>query len=192
MHRSTGIILIALILIFAAASANGQDTKGTPTQAGTSFGPPEELKLAAYLVGTWDFTARMRMTPTDSNWMSSSGTAKYEYVVGGAALMMTVNQPMMGWTMQSGSFLCYDRQSKMWQLAYVDNMSAHLSTYTGTRTADGWVYQGTGRQMGTVAMLDRVTILNESPTSYDWKLEMSSDNGATWSVFATAKYTKQK
>ncbi|HVP06929.1 MAG TPA: hypothetical protein VMS71_03730, partial [Candidatus Acidoferrum sp.] len=79
-----------------------------------------------------------------------------------------------------------------WQLAYVDNMSAHLSTYTGSRTADGWVYQGTGRKMGTVTMLDRVTILNESPTSYDWKLEMSSDNGATWAVYATAKYAKQK
>ncbi len=192
MQRPVSIGLIVLILSLAAGAVIGQDTKGAAPQAGASFGPPEELKQAAYLIGTWDFTARMRMTPTDSNWMSSSGTAKYEYVVGGSALMMTVNQPMMGWTMQSGSFLCYDRQSKLWQLAYVDNMSAHLSTYTGTRTSDGWVYQGTGRRMGEVTMLDRVIILNESPTSYDWKLEMSSDNGATWAVFATAKYTKQK
>ena len=46
--------------------------------------------------------------------------------------------------------------------------------------------------MNGVVYLYRMTTSKQTPTSFDWKGEMSSDNGKTWMTWGTAKYTKRK
>lgn len=183
-------ILISLLALSMQAAAQGTDS--TKAQQGMPpMGPPEEMKQVAYLVGTWDFTMKFKMNPTDTSWTDSKGTAKYAYVYGGAAIMSTIEEQMMGMPFTGGTLMCYDRETKKWQTSWIDNMAARLTIYTGIHTATGSVFQGEDMMMGK-SYLSRMTTSNHTPTSFDWKGEMSEDAGKTWMTWGTAKYAKRK
>jgi len=182
-------ILVSLFALNLQAVAQGTDS--AKAQGMPQMGPPEEMKQVAYLVGAWDFTMKMKMNPADTFWMDSKGTAKYELIYGGAALMATVEEPMMGMPFVGGTLMCYDRETKKWQTTWIDNMSARISIYTGTHSPTGSVFQGEEMMMGK-SYLGRMTTSNQTPTSFDWKGDMSMDGGKTWTTWGTAKYTKRK
>jgi hypothetical protein len=123
--------------------------------------------------------------------MESKGTEKYESVYGDAALQFTNSQDMMGMPFIAGGLICYDREAKKWQMTWTDNMSAKISLYTGSRTADGSVFEGSELVNGVVSIY-RMSTSKQTPTSFDWKGEMSTDGGKTWMTWGTAKYTKRK
>jgi hypothetical protein len=51
----------------------------------------------------------------------------------------------------------------------------------------------TGQEMWNgQEMLGRITSYNETPGSFDWKMESSPDGGNTWVTTAVAIYTKKK
>jgi hypothetical protein len=183
------MVLTVLIALFVPALA--QDKKDAMPAGMPQMGVPEEMKQVAYLIGNWDFTMKMKMNPADTFWMDSKGTAKYEPIFGGAALLSTSEQQMMGSPFYGGSLMCYDRETKMWQMTWTDNMSARISTYNGKRVGKEVVYTGEELMMGQ-KYLSRMTISNETPTSYDFKGESSMDGGKTWFTSMTAKYTKRK
>lgn len=185
----TAMILVGLLILSVQAFA--EDIKGTPEPGMPQMGPPEEMKQVAYLIGMWDYSMKMKMNPADTAWMDSKGTDKYESVYGGAALLFTNSQDMMGMPFVAGGLICYDRETKKWQMTWTDNLSARISLYTGTRTADGSVFEGDELVNGVVSIF-RMTVSKQTPTSFDWKGEMSSDGGKTWMTWATAKYTKRK
>jgi hypothetical protein len=185
----TAMILVGLLILSVQAFA--ADTTLTLTQGMPQMGPPAEMKQVDYLIGTWDYSMKMKMTPEDTSWMESKGTDKYESVCGGAALFFTNTDDMAGMPFVAVGLMCYDSDSKKWQMTWTDNMSAKISLYTGNRTADGSVFEGT-ELMNGVVFLYRMTVSKQTPTSFDWKGEMSSDNGKTWMTWCMAKYTKRK
>ncbi len=185
----TAMILVGLLILSVQAFAG--DTTLTQTQGMPQMGPPAEMKQVDYLIGTWDYSMKMKMTPEDTSWMESKGTEKYESVCGGAALFFTNIDDMGGMPFVAVGLICYDSDSKKWQKTWTDNMSAKISLYTGTSTADGSVFMGE-ELMNSVVYLYRMTVSKQTPTSFDWKGEMSSDNGKTWMTWCMAKYTKRK
>jgi hypothetical protein len=185
----TAMILVGLLILSVQAFA--ADTTQAFTQGMPQMGPPAELKQVDYLIGTWDYSMKMKMNPADTLWMESKGTEKYESVCGGAALFFTNTNEMMGMPFVAVGLMCYDRDSKKWQMTWTDNLGPKISLYTGNRTADGSVFTGE-ELMNGVAYQYRMSESKQTPTSFDWKGEMSSDNGKTWLTWGTAKYTKRK
>jgi hypothetical protein len=183
--------LILIVLSAASLPAVAQDTKSTEPQTMPQMGPPEEMKQVAFLVGTWDFTMKMKMNPADTFWMETKGTTKNELVFGGVALMSTIEELMMGAPFVAGSLMCYDRETKKWQMTWTDNLAPSITIYTGTRTETGSIFFGEASMEGKTHLY-RMTTSNQTPTSYDFKGEMSMDGGKTWVVWATAKYAKRK
>lgn len=125
--------------------------------------------------------------------MESKAVATYSYICDGAALQCVyAGDPMMpGMPAFSGMMLqAYDRETKMWQATWVDNMAGRISIYTGPSGGETIVLTGEDK-MGGQTWLSRMTILNQTPTSYDWKMESSMDGGTTWVTSGTATYTKR-
>lgn len=184
---------LVMSLTIAAAVVLAEDPKKEMPQGMPEMGPPKELKEVEFLVGTWDCEMKMHMSmdPKDTAWMTSKGTATYKWSVGGAVLEMVFEEPMMGQQFIGGGWQAYDREKKQWQMVWTDNMSARLSIYTGTKTQDGSVFQGEDIMMGKTS-LSRISTTKESADVFDWKGESSMDGGKTWSVWATATYTKRK
>lgn len=186
-------VMLAGVMCGAAAIVSAQDnSKGEP-QGMPPMGPPEEMKQCASLVGTWDCVMKMHMSmdPNDTSWMESKAVATYKYILGGSSIEMTFEATMMGQPFVGGGWMFYDRESKMWQQSWADNMSARLSLYTGTKGANSSSFSGEDKMMGQT-YLSRISTSNETATSFDWKGEQSMDGGKTWSVWATAVYTKRK
>ena len=186
-------LTIAGVLACSTALALAQDnTKGEP-QGMPPMGPPEEMKMCADLVGTWDCVMKMHMSmdPKDTSWMETKGVAAYKYILGGSSIEMSFESVMMGQQFVGGGWMFYDRESKQWQQSWADNMSARLSLYTGTKDKTSSSFSGEDKMMGQT-YISRISTSNETPSTFDWKGEQSMDGGKTWSVWGTAKYTKRK
>lgn len=189
--NSIRTMLLTVAIALAAISLSADDKIAQAPEGMPPMGPPAEMKALGWLVGDWDFTSKMKMDPASTDWMDSKGTATYSYMFDGATMIMEIEQPMMGMQFKGGGFQCYDRETKMWQMSWTDNMSGRLSTYTGTHSNDSTVFTGEDI-MGGQKMLTRMTSYNESPTSYDWKMEVSMDGGKTFMTMMESKYTKKK
>lgn len=198
MKTKKSVLLIVATAICLVAAAMAADQPATATQktqaqpqAMPQMGPPAEMKQLEYLVGTWDYTMKMKMD-TSANTMDSKGTSTCAYILDNAALTTTLDgAEMMGMKFKGLGITTWDRENKCWQMTWTDNMSGRTSLYTGQHTGDQTVYQGED-QMGGMKSLARMTSFNEKATSYDWKMESSTDGGKTWAVVATATYTKRK
>ena len=194
MKARTWLILLAMVAMALCASAVfAQDSKKEAPQGMPEMGPPKELKEIEFLVGTWDCEMKMHMSmdPNDTTWMTSKGTAAYKWSVGGAVLESSFEQSMMGQQFIGGGWEAYDREKKEWQMVWTDNMAARMALYTGTKSKDGSVFTGEDLMMGK-PVLTRISTFNETADAFDWKGESSMDNGKTWMVWGTAKYTKRK
>jgi len=187
------IILLTLLLCSAVmiGAALGQEAEGMEEMMGP-MGPPPEMKEIAFLEGTWSVAMEWRMTP-EEEWVAAPGTATYMYVLDGAAMHMNYAgemgpdlPPMTGTMIQ-----CYDRETKMWQSVWVDNMGARISLYTGTKVGDTTSLTGEDMYQGET-MLTRIRTFNHTETSFDWTMENSSDGGKTFWMSGRAKYTKSK
>lgn len=155
------------------------------------MGPPAELKQLEFLVGNWECAMKAKMDPTKDEWTESKGACTYSWVLGGAALQMSYKSDFMGMPFEGLSLETYNRETEKWQTTWVDNMSCSAMLMEGTREGGKCTMEGDYVFMGTPTKA-RVSTANETPNSFDWKYEESTDGGKTWATSMTAVYTKQK
>lgn len=189
--RKCNFVMLMLWAVLIMAAASFAQEEGAEDMMGP-MGPPPEMKEIAFLVGTWDVAMEWRMTP-ESEWIPSPGKATYMYVLDGAAMHMNYSGEM-GPDMPpfAGSMIqCYNREMKKWQSAWVDNMAAQISYYTGDMVGDTVTLSGEDIYGGQ-KMLSRVRTFNHTETSFDWTMENSMDGGKTFWLSGKAKYTKTK
>ncbi len=180
------ILVLPSAVLPAQESRQAGDEKGMPV-----MGPPDEIKEMDWIIGIWDVEMKSRFDLQDTNWVHSIGQAKYEWIAGGGALMMTFDSDMMGIPVQGTMLQCYSRELDEWQAVWVDNMGAMISYYTGGHTEDGKTVM-TGEDIWEgQKFLTRITTWNETGETFDWMMEHSYDGGETWHVSANAKYVKQ-
>jgi hypothetical protein len=172
-------LLAMIILGVAAVSAEDMPT-----------GPPKEMKQLAFLVGEWDVDMDMNMGDTVENWVNSKGTCTYEYILDGAALGFRYESEFMGSPFIGEGIECYDRESKEWQMSWIDNMAGRLNLYTGELGENGAVFTTIDKWQGQ-EYLARLSTYDETETTFMWKMEMSMDGGKTWAVGGKATYTKK-
>jgi len=147
------------------------------------------MKESASMVGTWDVHGRMRMDPK-ADWMDYESVSTFEYVCGGAAVLMKSSGPMMGMTFEGVGIMTYDRENSEWQTTWTDNMSARTSLYTGHKK-DGRTVMVAEEIYGGVAYLTRITTYDATEQNYKWQMENSMDEGKSWHISMEATYTRR-
>ncbi len=183
-------LLVVLLLSGITFLAIADDTKEEAQQM-PPMGPPEQMKESAYLVGTWDADTKILMDPSTDEWTDAKAVSVYEYVAGGACMQMTYTSSMMGMEFHGVSMSVYDREMGEWHDTWVDNMSGRISNFTGNFIDGNMVMTGEDIMMGQKT-LKRMTVSDITDTTFNWKMETSYDDGATWSTGMTASYTKRK
>ncbi|MGB5106888.1 MAG: DUF1579 family protein [Candidatus Zixiibacteriota bacterium] len=182
------ILAIIALCLTMATLAPAQDKKET---AVPEMGAPNEIKDLAWLVGTWDVVMKSKWDPTATEWTEEKGTATYSYVADSAALMMNYESTAMGMPFKGFMLQTYDRETKLWQSAWADNLGARISLLTGTKANGKTVLTGEDMMQGQ-KMTTRMTTFNETPTKFEWSMESSADGGKTFMTATTAVYTKRK
>ncbi len=180
------VLMSAIMITGFAVAQEEKMPEGMP-----EMGPPKEIQDAGYLIGDWDVDMKTKWDPADTSWQSMKATAKYEWVAGGGAIMMTFQSEFMGMPFIGTMLMCYDRETKMWQSTWTDNMSSRISYMEGTKKDGKMVMTGEDKYQG-MTYFGRITVANETPTSFDWTMENSFDGGNTWTTSGIAKYTKSK
>ena len=187
--RMKSIFLLVGMLV-TAAIVMAEEPAGDPMAGMPPMGAPPEMKSLEFLVGTWDVDWKMKMMPTDTNWMASKATATFSYLLDGCVMQMDYQGMMMGMNFHGIQLESYNRTTNKWQMTWADNMSATLNIYEGVKKDGATIVEGVETMMG-MTYRSRMTTFNETATTFDWKAENSYDEGKTWGVIMTAHYTKR-
>lgn len=191
--RNLMICFAALVLVLSLSAVADETKKpeATPSMEGMpEMGATAEVKkLAAEMVGDWDVVMKMRMSPTDENWMESKGTCKWETILDGSVLQQTYDSPMMGMSFKGIGWLAYNRQTKAWVNSWADNMSGSISFYQGRMDGDKMIFEAKEPMMGKEYFI-RMTTTTVKPGTVHWTSEASEDGKTYWTSME-ATYTKK-
>lgn len=159
-------------------------------QGEMQMGAPDELKAMAGMEGTWDVDFSFRMDPSQE-FETTKGTSVIGSQADGCTQTMTLDVTMMGMPYKGYGLTCYNRDTKLWESVWVDNMSAHLSSTTGTMTDGKMVLTGKDT-MGGMSFDLRQTTFNITADRFEWTMEFSMDGGTTYMTTGKAVYTRKK
>ena len=191
MRKLIVMLFAALALAMLSLPAMAQDqAEAEVTGQMPVMGPPEEMKQMEYMVGLWKVDGKMWMDPTNDEPMAFTATAEFEYELDGAVLEMEYISEMMGMPFRGMSYTTYDRERKEWQDTWMDNLTGRQMMMTGQEENGQRVMTGVDFFQG-MEYLTRNTSFNITETSFDWKMEQSTDGGKTWFTSMAATYTKQ-
>ncbi|MFH2055199.1 MAG: DUF1579 family protein [bacterium] len=192
MKRNGMALLLLGALLLLSLSAVAQEAEeaamGMP-----AMGPTQEIQDLKWLIGTWDVKMESKMTPDQPDWIPSTGVVVYEYAAGGAAIKFTYKaDEMMGMVFEGIGLQTFDRETGRWQMVWADNMGARISYYTGEKSKDGRTVLEGDEIFGGQSYKGRIISFNETPSSFEWQMDNSMDNGQTWWTGGKAIYTKHK
>jgi hypothetical protein len=189
MLSCISVVLVALILV---GSVFADDSQMKEEQGMPQVGPAPQMKQLDFLLGTWDVAMKSRFNPSDTAWVETKGTAKYENILDGCIQKSSYESSMMGLPFEGLMLEGYNTDLKKWQAVWMDNTGGgRMSLYTGSEEGDSTVLAGSEVYMGQ-QVYTRIVMYDMTPTSFNWKMETSPDGGKTLVVFATAVYTKRK
>jgi uncharacterized protein DUF1579 len=178
MKRTSLISFAALML--AAAIAAAQNPPAAPK-------PAPEMEKLKYFVGAWKQEGSVAAShmPGAGKY---TGTYHNAVALGGffVELHSTGNTGTEKWT--GTSFLGYNAAEKVYTYDEFNSTGEHILA-KGTLEGDTWTWTSETK-MGGQTMNGRYTEKINSPTSYDFKFEASTDGGKTWATFLEGKSTK--
>ena len=187
-----GIALTALVLLLMVVPRLSYAADATPfdsAQSAPMMGPPPELAQLAFLIGNWDVKGRLKMDPSQPDWIEFAGTCSYEMIAGGTTIESNYRSSTMGMDFIGFGLHSYDRETQQWQAVWIDNVGARQSYYTG-RFADGKLVMQGDEKFGGQSFVNRFVISDITDKSFQWKIEMSKD-GQTWATSMEATYTRR-
>ncbi len=190
------LALMALLVSVAVAQDEGMMKKEGMKQGEgmieegqmPEMGPPKELQEVASMVGDWHYAGQFKMSP-EADWVSHEADASFKFVCDGAALQMDMTGMMMGMEYHGMGLNTYDRETKMWQETWLDNVGARLSMYTGT-FADGKMVMSGEDLMNGQKMHTRTTTYDITDKEFKWMMENSMD-GENWFISMRGVYTRK-
>lgn len=174
---------ISLLFLIAALPAFAQE--GMPP-----MGRPAEMDKVEFLLGDWDVTMKMRMSP-EAPWVESKGTATTETILDGCVQRMTFEGDVMGMPLVGMDHLSFNRETGQFESFWVDNMSASFSKMSGSLEGDSMVMTGKTMRMGQ-EMHMRTVSEKVSDDVFEWTMEDSFDGGETWNESMIMTYTRKK
>ena len=152
------------------------------------MGAPKQMDVLRPLAGEWNLALKYRGTP-EMPWQETKATETSTLVLDGACLMSETRGDMMGTLMKGLGMMSYNRNTKMWQGTWIDNLSGSISYMEGSMKSGNLVFEGEDTMAGQT-FKTRATYSNLSSSSYDFSMEMSMDGGKTWVEMMSGKYTR--
>lgn len=184
--------LWALVLYCLTSPALANDSN-RPADS-TDFGNPhpdlvEQLRPFAFLVGSWQCSGKV--LAEDGIFEPLDATLVGRYILGGRAIEDVYRQFDRAGELQhfGVTYRSYDREGKRWAMKFHDALA---STWLdlgpielgGVEVTDDTIsYQYRLDTSGVV----RVTFSDISAAGFDWRAELSSDNGANWREVMTMR-----
>jgi hypothetical protein len=149
-------------------------------------GPASELKKLDYFVGAWRLEGEVR-----PNSMSPGGhlieTDRNEWMAGGFFLVVHSEFTIAGINRATGvAYLGYDSGERVYTYDEFNSMGEAIHS-KGSVDGDTWTWLGERKgENKTTRWIVKII----SPTSYDFKFEMSQD-GVNWNPVVEGKAAKQ-
>jgi hypothetical protein len=184
-------ILAASCFLIAALAAQAQEKKMEAQKADAKKmempKPAPELKSLDYFVGDWTSQGEMKPGPWGAGG-KMTGTSHCSWMQGNYFVVCNESASGAMGAMHGLGVLGYDTATKMYTYNGFNSMGENEHA-SGTRDGKTWTYTNES-MMGGKMMKGRYTMTENSPTSYDFKLETSED-GKTWSSMMEGKVTKK-
>jgi hypothetical protein len=179
--------LLALTLLpLASVSARAPEVP-VPSAASDRYllirnpAAPVELDAMASLIGEWAITTETRQQ--DGTWADSDPARwNFYFILDGHAIQddwIDLGAPLGDPPVpQRGTNIrVYDPAEGRWEMAWIANNTRSMSTYTATNEADGSVVM---RDLWGVPSMRRITFFDMREDRFEWKLEITPDQGETW------------
>ena len=178
MKHASMFTLVAVMFVAAAAAL----AQNPPAQK-----PGPELEKIKYFVGTWKTTGDLKPGPMGPGGKFTD-TTHAEWMPGGFFIQMHSNGEMAGMgKMTSSAFMGYNTEDKVYTYDEFSSTGERVSA-RGTLEGDTWTWTNEEKMMGKT-MKGRFTEKMTSPTSYDFKFEMSME-GSPFETVMEGKATK--
>ena len=149
--------------------------------------PGPELKKLDYFAGTWKTEGDIKPGPMGPGG-KFSGTDHIQWMDGGYFLVTHSEFKSAMGNGTETSYMGYDTNDKVYTYDSFNSMG-EADHSKGTLDGDTWTWHNEVK-MGPQTMRGQFTIKVVSPTSYNFKFEMSPD-GTTWNTVMDGKGTKQ-
>ena len=176
MKRISSILVAAMIVCSVAAMAQMPEPRK----------PGAEEKNLAYFAGNWKLDGNLKGGPMGPNGKFTESEHN-EFLAGGFYLVShSEGTSPMGKDVGMAIF-GYDPQMKVYTYAAYNNMG-EAEHATGTFDGTTWTWSSE-LNMGGQSAKSRFVITQTSPTSYDFKFEISQ-NGTNWTGMMDGKATK--
>ena len=176
------VVTLALTAVLAGIASAVQAQMPAPK-------PAPEVKKLDYLAGTWKMDGEAKPGP-----MGPGGkmimTEENAWMDGGFFLVAHLKFEGAGMGNGSGiSFMGYDSDQKTYTYDEFNSMG-EAEHSEGTIDGDTWTWNS-NEKMGVHTMKGRYTMKVLTPTTYNFKFELSPD-GTTWNTVMDGKATKVK
>ncbi len=149
--------------------------------------PAPEVKNLDYFAGHWTSEGEMKPGPWGAGG-KMTGDSHCSWMSGGFFLVCNEDVSGTMGKMHGMGVLGYDAGSKSYTWNGFNSMGENEHA-KGAKDGKTWTYT-TESMMGGKPMKGRYTMVETSPTSYDFKMETSED-GKTWSPMMEGKVTKK-
>jgi hypothetical protein len=180
--RFTAVTLTAAAL--AAAAMAAPQTASAPAASATPSAPAAppppactgpEFHQLDFWVGEWDLT-----WPARGNTPAGTGTNRVEKILDGCVVQE--NFSTAGPPPFSGrSVSLYSVFEKKWKQTWVDNQGVYLDLTGEFKDGEMRLFRH-GPGPDGKPRLARMIYTNIKPDSFDWRWEVSTDDGKTWNL----------
>jgi Protein of unknown function (DUF1579) len=181
MHIKLEAILALVVVSSAGASA-------AAAQAAPPQKPGPEHQRLGYFVGRWKAEGEVKPSPMGPGGKVTA-TDNCEWFEGRFTVICRSEGQGPSGPSKSIGILGYSPEDKAYTYYGVDNSSMIMSTVPkGTVSGKTWTYTDEST-MGGQTYKSRVTIVEESPTAYTFRMEMQGPDGK-WMPMMESRNTK--
>ncbi|MCE1165853.1 MAG: DUF1579 domain-containing protein [Bacteroidetes bacterium] len=158
--------LIFIILLFSFYAINSFAQNDDMKKWMDYMTPGKEQQAMAKLNGDWNFTSKFWMDPAGEP-QTSTGTAKFESLLGGRYSQLKVAGKMMGMDFEGIGVTGYDNGKKKYYSTWVDNFGTGIMTMEGVYDENSKQTIYTGKSFDPISnsdmdMKQTVKVINDN------------------------------
>jgi len=176
-------IFAAALLAFTSASVAGINAAQAETP-GANPNAPEQLSHMRNMIGRW--AIKDQSLGQDGSWTDGPGADwDFYYTLDGYAIEDIWVQPPRAVDVDDEktrtvgvNIRKYDPDADKWVMAWITKAPGGVQTFSATSTDEELVMvEDVPSAQGSIR---RITFYNMTGATFDWRMEVSSDDGANW------------
>jgi len=176
-------VLIASAFIVAAQEPPTPEQQAEMMQKAMELAQPgPEHKKLAELVGSWDYSFKMWMSPTETNPLMADGKGEARMVIGGRFLELSYTGMFMGMPFEGLSMIGFDRRNNEYTSVGFDNFGTYWVSAKGPADKETGVITMSGEDYDGMMKITQ---------KYKFEMNVKSKDSFSFSVIFTDPVTSQ-